>query len=81
MGLLGAVNVYAEEVRSGLQGGIHVGSTSLAAGVESIFYTEDKNNPAAFGLQTSTELKLAAKLIGNACKKEGSRHVELGRRS
>jgi len=77
MKLLSAVNDYAEQVKSELQKGVHLGSTDLVPGVNSIFYAEQYlNNPAAFGLQTETELKLAANLIANACVKR--KKFELG---
>jgi hypothetical protein len=70
MKLLSEVNSYAEEVKRGMQKNMHIGSTSLEMGVNSIFYGQDKNDPATFGLQTQTELRLAAKLIEKACQKE-----------
>lgn len=68
--LLSAVNEFANEVKTEAQRGVHLGSNSLEAAIHSIYYSEGKNDPAAYGLQTDAELKAAAKVIESHCIRE-----------
>ncbi len=52
---------YCDEVETGKAKGIHVGSSSLANGFESEIWVM---SPQELGLQTETEVKLVATLVG-----------------
>ena len=68
--MMGAVDTYANEVKEELQHGVHVGSTDLGSGINSIFYEQGGEvDPAKYGFATEIELKLAAKLVELHCKK------------
>lgn len=64
-----AVLNFQREVQAEKAKGVHLGSTNLDSAVGSIFYEPDgKMDPKKYGLQTETELKLAAKAMSRYVK-------------
>jgi hypothetical protein len=65
------MRAYAEEVAKEKTNGVHLGSSELNFALESELWPKQSGDAfvSEIGLQTETEQKLVATLIGRACKK------------
>jgi hypothetical protein len=64
--MIARVASFERQVSEGSKNGVHVGSSNLVYAIEAEFYGADGVvDPELYGLQTATELKLAAALLCN----------------